>query len=91
MAASVTAQDGANVAVGAIIAASTFLAGKIIVENIIQSRREHFDAKGQPPAAVKSRETTGDGVMKLIGVVFSLWQLSQQFPEVAAEAKKYLP
>ncbi len=87
----VTTQDYANVALGAIIAASTFLVGKIVVENIVQSRREHFDKKGQPPAAVKARETTGDGIMKLVGVAFSLWQLSQELPEVVAEAKKYLP
>jgi len=91
MADAVGPQDYANVAVGAIIAASTFLVGKIIIENILQSRREHFDRKGQPPAAVKAKETTGDGILKLAGTVFSIWQISQQLPELTAEAKKYLP
>jgi hypothetical protein len=87
----ITTQDYSNVLMGALIAASTFMMGKIVVENIVRSRREHFDKKGQPPAAVKARETTGDGVMKLVGVAFSLWQLSQELPEVMAEAKKYFP
>ncbi len=91
MAAAVTAQDFSNVAAGALIAASTFLVGKIVVENIIQSRQERFDRKGQPPAAIKARETTADGIMKLVGAAFSIWQLTQQFPELMTEAKKYIP
>jgi hypothetical protein len=91
MADAVGPQDYANVAVGAIIAASTFLMGKIVVENILKSRKERFDAKGQPPSAVKSKETTFDGVLKLVGVAVTLYQIAQQFPEVAAEARKYLP
>ena len=91
MASQVAAQDYANVALGAMVAASTFIVGKIVVENILQSRREHFERKGQPAEAVKARETTLDGVMKLAGITFSLYQLSQQLPEVVAEAKKLLP
>lgn len=91
MASQVAAQDYANLALGAITATATFLVGKIVIENILQSRREHFDRKGQPPAAVKARESTGDGLLKLAGMTFSIWQISKQFPEVLAEAKKYLP
>lgn len=91
MASQVAAQDYANVALGAMIAASTFIMGKIVVENILQSRREHFERKGQSPAAVKARESTGDGLLKLAGMTFSIWQISQQFPEVLSEVKKYLP
>lgn len=91
MASQVAAQDYANVALGAMIAASTFIMGKIVVENILQSRREHFERKGQPPAAVKARESTGDGLLKLAGMTFSIWQISKQFPEVLSEVKKYLP
>lgn len=84
-------QGYADVALGAMTAAATFLIGKIVVENFLQSRRERFESKGQPPEAVKARETTMDGIMKLAGITFSIWQLSQQLPEVAAEAKKLLP
>ncbi len=87
----IVAQDYANVAVGAIIAVSTFMMGKIVIENILQSRREHFDSKGQPPAAVKSKETTLDGVLKLAGMAFSIYQITTQFPEVVTEAKRYIP
>jgi len=87
----IASQDIANVALGAITLTATFLLGRIVVDSIIQTRKERFDAKGQPPAAVKSKETTFDGVLKLVGVAVTLYQITQQFPEVAAEAKKYLP
>ena len=64
--------------------------GKIAVNAIIEGRKEHFEKKGQPAAAVKAKETTLDGVMKLAITGFSLWQMSQELPAVLAEAKKYL-
>jgi hypothetical protein len=86
-----TTQDYANVALGAITAAGTFMLGKIAVGAILESRKEHFERKGQPVAAVKAKETTFDGVMKLAATAFSIWQISQQLPEIITEAKKYLP
>lgn len=83
-------QDLANVALGAITMTATFLVGKIVVENIIQSRKEHFDKKGQPPAAVKAKETTMDGIVKLLGMGLSLWQMQKQLPVVIAEAQKMM-
>lgn len=86
----VTTQDYANVALGAITAIGTFMLGKIAVESIIESRRERFDKKGQPPAAVKAKESTLDGVVKLAATAFSIYQISQQLPEVLGEARKHL-
>ena len=85
----VAAQDYANVAMGALIAVGTFMMGKIAVGAIIESRKEHFDKKGQPPAAVKAKETTLDGVVKLAATAFSVYQITQQFPEVVAEVRGY--
>lgn len=87
----ISAQDYANVALGAMVAVGTFMVGKIVVESVIKLREERFQRRGQPRAAVKSRETTADGVVKLLGVTFTIWQISQDFPQVAAEVKRYLP
>ncbi len=87
----ITAQDYANVALGAITAVGTFMVGKIIVTSLIESRKERFDKKGQPPEAVKAKETTLDGIVKLAGAAFSIYQISQQLPEVMAEIKKHTP
>lgn len=86
----ITTQDYANVALGAIIATATFLMGKIAIESAITARKEHFDAKGQPPAAVKAKETTFDGIMKVAVTCFSLWQIKEELPALLDEAKKYL-
>ncbi len=83
-------QDYANVALGFVCFAATFLMGKIAVNAIIESRKEHFSRKGQPAPAVKAKETTFDGVMKLAFTGFSLYQMSQDLPEVLAEVNKYL-
>lgn len=83
-------QDAANIALGAICFGATFLFGKVVVNAIIEGRKEHFDKKGQPPAAVKAKETTFQGMVKLAFTGFSLWQMSQDLPEVLAEAKKCL-
>jgi hypothetical protein len=83
-------QDLANVALGVMAMTATFLVGKIVVENIILSRKEHFDKKGQSPAAVKAKETTMDGIVKLLGTAYSMFLLSQELPLVLAEAKKLL-
>jgi len=84
------AQDWANGTLGILCLVGTFMVGKIAVDNIIQSRKEHFDRKGQPPAAVKAKETTLDGMIKLAASAFSVYQITQQFPEVVKEARKYL-
>lgn len=86
----VSTQDFANVALGAMVAVSTFMVGKIAVESAMKLRVERFKRKGQPRAAVKAKETTADGIVKLLGITLTIWQISQDFPQVAAEAKKYL-
>lgn len=87
----VTGQDYANVFIGFAVLFGTFMVGKIAVESIIESRREHFDAKGQPPEAVKAKETTMDGLVKFGALALSLFELSQEFPGLVTEAKRYLP
>lgn len=84
------AQDYANVALGAVCMVATFLVGKIVVESIIASRREHFDAAGQPPEAVKAKETTFDGVVKFAVMGYSLYSLQQELPELLGEVKALL-
>jgi len=86
----VRGQDLANVVLGAITMTATFLLGKIIVNSIIESRKEHFDAKGQPPAAVKAKETTVDGIVKVLSMGYSMYMLSQELPIVLKEAEKLL-
>jgi len=81
-------QDGANIALGFIAFLATFMMGKIAVNAILESRKEHFEKKGQPPAAVKAKETTLDGIMKIAATGYSLWRLQQDLPEVIAEIKK---
>ena len=88
--AAVSSQDLANVVLGAITMTATFLLGKIIVNSIIESRKEHFDAKGQPPAAVKAKETTMDGIVKVLSMGYSMYMLSQELPIVLKEAEKLL-
>lgn len=85
-----TNQDLANVALGAITMTATFLLGKIIVNSIIESRKEHFNAKGQPPAAVKAKETTMDGIVKVLSMGYSMYMLNQELPIVLKEAGKLL-
>jgi hypothetical protein len=85
-----TTQDYANIAVGGIIMIGTFIVGKIAVESAVESRREHFEAKGQPPAAVQAKETAMDGVMKLLAAGLSFYTLSQQLPELLKETQKLL-
>jgi len=89
--AGLTSQDYGNIAGGFIVFLSTFLVGRIVVNSIIEARKEHFDPKGQPPAAVKSKETTGDGLIKLIGVGLTIYQITNGAPEIVAAAKKYFP
>ena len=86
--AAVSSQDLANVVLGAVTMTATFLLGKIIVNSIIESRKEHFDAKGQPPAAVKAKETTMDGIVKVLSMGYSMYMLSQELPIVLKEAEK---
>ncbi len=84
-------QDAANVALGIICFASTFLLGKIVVNAIIEGRKEHFSRKGQPAPAVKAKESTFDGVMKLAATGYSIWRLQQDLPDVLAAIKKLSP
>jgi hypothetical protein len=85
-----TTQDYANVALGFVAFLATFLVGKIAVNAIIESRKEHFDKKGQPPAAVKAKESTLDGVMKVAGTGYAIWSIMHDLPDVLVEAKKVL-
>lgn len=88
--AQLTTQDYANIAVGGMVLVGTFIVGKIVVESILQSRKEHFEAKGQPPAAVQAKETTMDGIVKLLVMGYSLYTMSQQLPELTGEVQKML-
>lgn len=85
-----TTQDYANVALGGIVMVGTFIVGRIAVDSVFEARREHFDAKGQPPAAVQAKETTLDGILKMAVMAFSMYQLQKQLPELAKEAQKLL-
>jgi len=87
-AAGVTSQDYANVVLGFMCVTATFLVGKIAVESIIKSRREHFDPKGQPPEAIKAKESTMDGVIKLAVMGYSLYSLQTEVPELLAQIKE---
>lgn len=90
MARELTAQDYGNLAFGGLVMVGTFIVGKIIVESIIESRREHFESKGQPPAAVQAKETTADGVVKVLGACYGMYMMSQQVPALLKEAQKML-
>lgn len=88
--ASLSTQDYANLAVGGMVLAGTFIVGKIAVNSIIEHRREHFERKGQPPEAVKAKETTMDGIVKLGAMALSMYMMNQQLPELLGEVKKLL-
>ncbi len=83
-----TTQDYANVALGFVAFLATFMVGKIAVNAIIESRKEHFEKKGQPPEAVKAKESTLDGIMKVAGTGYAIYSIMHDFPEVVTEAKK---
>jgi hypothetical protein len=87
----VTAQDYSNVFIGFAVLFGTFMIGKIAVESIVAARREHFDSKGQPPEAVKAKETAVDGIVKLVAFALSANEIVTEFPSLMTEAKKYLP
>ncbi len=80
-----------DVLAGALVGASAFLVGKIAVDQVLMARRERFDRKGQPKAAVKSRETTLDGIMKVFGIGFSAYRMTVDLPELYGEIKKLTP
>lgn len=84
------AQDYANVALAGMSLVATFIVGRIAVDSIIEQRRENFERKGQPKEAVKAKETTMDGVVKLAGTIYSIYMLQQQVPGLLAEARKLL-
>lgn len=86
--ASAESNDIGNVVAGALIAASTFFVGKIAVESIIAHRKETFSRKGKPKAAVKAKETTLDGIVKVAGIGFGLWRMTQDLPALYDEIKK---
>jgi hypothetical protein len=85
-----TTQDYANVALGVMVLYGTFMVGKIAVDSIVAARQEHFERKGQPPAAVVAKESTLDGIVKVLGMGYSFYVLSQQLPVVLTEAQKLL-
>lgn len=84
------AQDYANLFLGGLCLVGTFMVGRIAVDSVLEARKERFERKGQPPAAVKAKETTLDGIMKVAATAFSLYQLQQQLPVVISETKKLL-
>lgn len=86
--AEINSSDVGNVAAGFMIALSTFFVGKIAVESIIAHRKENFSRKGQSKAAVKAKETTLDGVFKLVGMGLGGYQLIKGVPELLDEVKK---
>ena len=85
-----TTQDYGNIAFGAAALYGTFMVGKIAVDSIIEYRKERFDRKGQPPAAVQAKESTMDGIVKVLGMGYGFYLMSQQLPEVLREAQKLL-
>lgn len=88
MAKQLVAQDYANVALAGMALVATFLVGRIAVDSIIEHRRENFSRKGQPKEAIKAKETTMDGIVKIAGTVYSMYMIQQQLPGLLAEAKK---
>ena len=84
----ISSKDVGNVVAGALIAASTFFVGKIAVESIIAHRKETFERKGKPKEAVKAKETTLDGIVKVAGIGFGLWRMTQDLPALYDEIKK---
>lgn len=90
MANKLVAQDYANVALAGMALVATFMVGRIAVDSIIEHRRENFERKGQPKEAVKAKETTMDGIVKIAGSFYSIYVLQQQMPGLLAEAKKLL-
>lgn len=88
--ASLSTQDYCNLALGGLALVGTFMVGKIAVDSIIEARKERFDPKGQPKAAVKARESTLDGVMKVLATGYSVYTINQQMPELLGEVKKLL-
>ncbi len=88
--ANLSTQDYANVALGALCMVGTFMVGKIAVESITAARAERFERKGQPPAAVKSKESTMDGLVKFGGTIYSIYLINQQMPEVIKGVKELL-
>jgi len=83
----ITTQDYVNVFIGFAVLFGTFMVGKIAVESIIESRKENFDPKGQPPEAVKAKETTVDGIIKFAVMGYSIWSLQEEVPALLAELK----
>ena len=87
-AASVSSKDFGNVLAGAMIAASTFFVGKIAVESIVAHRKETFARKGQPKEAVKAKETTLDGIVKIAACGFGLWRMVNDLPELVKQVEE---
>ncbi len=79
------AQDWANISLGLLCLVGTFAVGKIAVNSIIEARKEHFDRRGQPPVAIKARESTIDGLVKVAATGFSIYQIFEQLPKVLSD------
>ena len=87
---SLTGRDCVNVAVGFMVFYGAFTVAKIGIDSAMQAQRERFDSKGQPPAATRAKESTLDGIVKILGVGLGIWQMSQQLPVVIEEGRRLL-
>jgi hypothetical protein len=88
--AAITTQDYTNVLVGFMALAGTFMVGKIAIDSIMQSRKEHFEKKDQPKEAVKAKETTFDGIVKLAGIGITIYQITSGGPELLDQIDKMM-
>lgn len=84
----ISAKDAGNFIGGMMLAAGAFAVGNIAVKQILISRRERFQKKGQSKAAIKARETPMDGVFKMVGIALSIYQVSKELPEVVHDVKQ---
>lgn len=80
-----------DVLAGVLVGASAFLVGKIAVDQILIARKERFERKGQPKEAVRAKETTLDGIVKLFGIGFSVYRMTVDLPALYDEIKKLNP
>lgn len=89
MAEAVSSKDLGNVIAGFLVMTSAFLVGKIAVDSVVAHRKESFNRKGQPKAAVKAKETTLDGIVKVAGVGFGLYRMAHDLPEFVKQVQEW--
>jgi len=85
----VSSNDFGNVIAGFLVMASAFAVGKIAVDNIAAHRRENFQRKGQPKEAVKAKESTLDGIVKVAGIGFGLYRMVHDLPELVKQVESF--